>query len=178
MPFDGANFAFSDHKLLQAAVFASGQRPIDPMLLDRHKTEQIRLNPASWAYRHQQAVALAQVAVLLASVGVFVVLLSAHAVPWGFVIGLAMFTVGSSLLFLPVKGPARWRERETADLTDVPAVIRRSAEQLRQRLPGVGFVVGELFQERVRLDPYLIAEYGSARVVLGIWEGDRIIACA
>jgi hypothetical protein len=178
MPFDGANFALLESEGLQAAVYASGLRPVDPCFVDRHKAEQIRRHPASWAYRHQQAVALAQVAVLLASVGLFVVLLSAHEVPWGFVAGLALFGLGSSALFLPVKGPALWRERETVDLSDVPAEIRQSAEQLRDRLPGVGFVFGELYQEQVRLDPYLVAEYGAARVVLGIWDGDRIIACA
>lgn len=178
MPFDGTNFALSEHDLLDSAVYESGLNPIDRRFLDRHKAEQIRRHPPGWAYRHQQAFALAQVAVLLASVGLFVVLLSAHEVPFGFVAGLAMFGLGSSALFFPVKGPARWRERPTEDLNEVPAVIRRSAEQLQRRLPGVGFVVGELYQERVRLDPYLVAEYGSARVVLGIWDGDQVIACA
>ncbi|HEY2540691.1 MAG TPA: hypothetical protein VGI28_14535 [Stellaceae bacterium] len=178
MPFDGASFARSEHDVLETAVYASGLRPIDPRFLDCHKAEQVRRNPASWAYRHQQVVALAQVAVLLASVGLFVVMLSAHEVPWGFVAGLAMFALGSAALFLPVKGPALWRERETADLSVVPAVIRQSAEQLQHRLPGVGFVLGELYQEKVRLDPYLVAQYCGSRVVLGIWDGDRVVACA
>ena len=178
MPFDGANFALCERDVLESAIYRSGLRPIEPSVLDRHKVEQIRRNPASWAYRHQQAVAAAQVAVLLASVGLFVALLSAHEVPWGFVAGLAMFGLGSAALFLPVKGPALWRERETEDLHEVPAVIRESAELLQRRLPGVGFVVGELYQEQIRLDPYLVAEYGSGRVVLGIWDGDQVIACA
>lgn len=178
MPFDGAHFALSKDDELESMVYRSGLNPIDRRFLDRHKAEQIRRHPASWAYRHQQAVALAQVAVLLGSVGLFVVLLSAHEVPWGFVAGLAMFGLGSSALFFPVKGPARWRERDTEDLRDVPEVIRNTAERLQRRLPGVGFVVGELYQEQIRLDPYLVAEYGNARVVLGIWDGDQVIACA
>jgi hypothetical protein len=178
MPFDGANFALSPHDRLDIAVCRSGLRPIDPRFLDRHKAEQIFLHPASWAYRHQQAMALAQVAVLLASVGAFVVLLSAHQAPWGFVAGLAMFGLGSSALFFPVRGPARWRERLTEDLAEVPEVIREQAQRLRRGLPSVDFVVGELYQEQVRLDPYLLAEYGAAQVVLGIWDGDKVIACA
>lgn len=178
MPFDGANFALSKTDVLESAIYASGLRPIEPSFLDQHKAEQIRRNPASWAYRHQQAVASAQVMVLLGSVGLFVILLSAHQVSWGFVAGLAMFGLGSSALFLPVKGPALWREREAEDLYEVPAVIREAAEQLQHRIPGVGFVVGELYQEQIRLDPYLVAEYGNARVVLGIWDGDKVIACA
>lgn len=159
-------------------MLASRLNPIDPAFLTRHKMEQIRRNPAGWAYRHQQAVALAQVAVLLGSVSLFIMLLSLHQVPWGFVAGATMFTVGSSMLFLPAKGPAQWRERAGDDLSDMPPIIREAAERLERHLPSVRFVVGELFQERVKLDPYLIAEYGNARVVLGIWDGDEVIACA
>jgi hypothetical protein len=178
MPFDGAHFTLSAHDRLETAVYRSGLRPIDPGFLNRHKAEQIRRHPASWAYRHQHAVALAQVAVLLASVGAFVVLLSAHQAPWGFVAGLMMFGFGSSALFFPVKGPARWRERRVEDLAEVPAAIRERAKRLQRHLPGIDFVVGELYQERIRLDPYLVAEYGATRVVLGIWDGDNVIAGA
>jgi hypothetical protein len=178
MPFDGATLAFSAQDVLEQAMYASGLDPVPPGLLERHKAEQIRCHPAGWAYRHQQTIALTQVAVLLASVGLFVVMLSAHEVPWGLSGGLAMFGLASSVLFFPIKGPAEWRERTSDELRQVPPAIRESAELLRQRLPGVGFVVGELFQDRIRLDPYLVAEYGEARVVLGIWDGDQVIACA
>jgi hypothetical protein len=178
MPFDGVNLALSAQEVLQSAMSACRLEPIDPCLLDRHKAEQIRRNPASWPYRHQLATALAQAAVLLASVGLFVGLLSAHQVIWGFAAGLAMFGLGSAMLAVPFKGPAQWRERVADDLNELPSAIRECAEQLQQRLPGVGFVVGELFQERVRLDPYLVAEYGNARAVLGIWDGDKVIAGA
>jgi hypothetical protein len=178
MPFDGATLAFSAQDVLELAMSASGLEPVAPGVLERHKAEQIRRNPAGWAFRHQQAIALAQVAVLLASVGLFVVMLSAHEVPWGFTASLAMFALASSVLFFPVKGPAQWRERASEDLREVPPLIRESAETLQRRLPAVGFVVGELFQDRIRLDPYLLAEYGGARVVLGIWDGDEVIACA
>ncbi len=178
MPFDGATFTLSPQDVLEGALSASGRAAVDPHILYRHKAEQVQRHPAGWAYRHQQAVALAQVAVLLASIAVFVSLLSAHQVPWGFVGGLAMFALGSSLLFVPVKGAAHWRERPIEDLRDVPAPIRRAAEDLRRRVPGVDFIVGELYQERIKLDPYLVAEYRRGRVVLGIWDGERVIACA
>jgi hypothetical protein len=178
MPFDGATFVLSEQDVLESAMSASGLEPVDPCFLYRHKAEQIRLHPPGWAYRHQQAVALAQVAVLLASVGLFVVLLSAHLIPSGVGAGLAMFGLGSSALFLPVKGPARWRERATDDPREAPPAIREAALRLQRRLPEIGFVVGELFQDRIRLDPYLVAKYGNARVVLGIWDGHEVIACA
>ncbi len=185
MPFDGASFVLLRHDVsqlrrdrLQSAMCASGLKPVDVAFLAWHKAEQIRRNPAGWAYRHQQVVALAQVAVLLASVSLFVALLSLHQVPSGFVCGVTMFALGSSVLFFPVKGPAEWRERRINDFSAVPPAIREAAERLESRLPSVGFVVGELFQEKVKLDPYLVAEYGNARVVLGIWDGDKVIACA
>jgi hypothetical protein len=178
MPFDGVSFKYSPQDVLEEALSASGLEAIEPCCLYRHQAEQVRRHPPGWAWRHQQMVALAQAVVLLASVGLAVILLSTHEVPWGLVGGLAMFAAGSWLLFIPVKGPARWRERRIEDLRDVPAPIRNAAEELRRRVPRVGFVVGELYQERVRLDPYLVAEYGSARAVLGIWDDDQIIACA
>lgn len=178
MPFEGATLAFSAQDVLESAMSASGLEAVEPGFLERHKAEQIRRHPAGWAFRHQQAIALAQVAVLLASVGLFVVMLSAHEVPWGFAAGLTMFALASSVLFFPIKGPAQWRERASEDLREVPPMIRESAEILQRRLPGVGFVVGELFQDQIRLDPYLVAEYGGARAVLGVWDGDEVIACA
>lgn len=178
MPFDGANFSLSTQDVLDAAMAASGLEAIDPSVLDRHMADQLRRHPASWAYRNQQPIALAQVAVLLASVGLFVGLLSSHQIAWGIAAGLLMFGFATSPLFLAVKGPAIWRERMAADLRDAPAVVRDAAARLQRRLPGVGFIEGELYQERVRLDPYLVAEYGDARVVLAIWDDGRVIACA
>jgi hypothetical protein len=178
MPFDSATFRYSAQDVLDEAMLATGLQAVDPYLLYRHKAEQVRRHPPGWAYRHQQTVALMQVGILLASMALFVILLSTHRMPWGLLGGLAMLAAGSSWLFVPVKGPARWRERAIDDLSDLPAAIRKAAEALRQRVPRAGFVIGVLYQERVRLDPYLVAEYGSARIVLGIWDGDEIIACA
>lgn len=178
MPFDGANFSLSTQDLLDDAMAASGLEAIDPRRLDRHMADQLRRHPASWAYRNQQPIALAQVAVLLASVGLFVGLLSSHQTAWGVAAGLLMFGFATSPLFLSIKGPAVWRERPAADLRDAPAAVREAAARLQRRLPGVGLVEGELFQDRVRLDPYLVAEYGDARVVLAIWDGDWVIVCA
>lgn len=178
MPFDGANFSLSSQDLLEAAATASGLQAIDRHLLDRHVADQLRRHPASWAYRNQQPIALAQVALLLVSVGLFVGLLSAHQIAWGAAAGLLMFGFTTSPLFFSIKGPAVWRERPAADLREAPAAVREAAARLQRRLPGVGFVEGELFQDRVRLDPYLVAEYRGARIVLAIWDGDKVIACA
>ena len=61
-------------------------------------------------------------------------------------------------------------------LDTVHPKIRQSAACLQEWLPGLSFKLGELVQDRVVLDPYLIAEYRDEWAVLGIWDGQRIIA--
>jgi hypothetical protein len=39
-------------------------------------------------------------------------------------------------------------------------------------------ILGELLQQQVVLDPYLLIVYGNERICLGIWDGRRIIAAA
>ncbi len=56
--------------------------------------------------------------------------------------------------------------------------VRDVAQRLKTNLPNVGLVLGELYQDRTRPDPYLVAEYRGARIVLGIWEDERLILCA
>lgn len=178
MPFDGASFALRAPDVLESAISASGLEPIDPRLVDRHKAEQIRLHPASWVYRHLQAIEFAQVAALVIGVVAFVALFSADQIGWGSAAGLVAFGLGIGPMLFPIQGPAQWRERAAGDLREVPAPIREAARILQSRVPDVRFVVGELFQDRIRLDPYLVAEYGSSRTILGIWDGNDVIACA
>ena len=77
---------------------------------------------------------------------------------------------------VPVRGPAVWRERTIHDLSVTHPAIRRAAGRLQEHLPEVSFRLGELIQDRTTLDPYLVAEYRNQRVVLGIWDGERLIA--
>ncbi len=178
MPFDGANLVLSAQEVLDSALSADGLEPVEPRLLARHMAEQVRRHPAGWAYRHQRAAELAQVAVLMAGVVAFIALFAANRVSWGSAAALTAFALGLLPLLAPVKGPARWRERSIDDLHEVPAMIREPALRLQGRLPEVSFVVGELYQDRIKLDPYLLAEYRDARAILGIWDGNRLIARA
>jgi hypothetical protein len=148
-----------------------------PPFFLRHKALEVRRHPAGWAYRHRRAVALAQVAVLLTAIAGFLAFFSIGRIGSGGTAGIAGAVLGFAPLFVVGRGPARWRERGIADLSEGPAAIRVPALELQQRLPEVGFRIGELYQDRVRLDPYLVAEYGPARLVLGIWDGDAITAC-
>ena len=159
-------------------MLASGLEPVDPRLLDRHKAEQIRQHPASWAFRHLQAIEFAQVATLASGVIAFVVLFSADRIGWGSAAGLVALAVGIVPMLFPIRGPSQWRERIVDDLEEVPVEIRECAHILKNEIPETRFVVGQLYQDRIRLDPYLIAECGSSRVVLGIWDGEDVIACA
>lgn len=178
MPFDGASFALRAPDLFEAALAASGLKPIDQHVLTRHKAEQIRRHPPSWAFRHLQTVEFCQVAALVVGVVAFVALFSADRIGWGSAAGLTAFAVGIVPMLFPIRAPAQWRERSIDDLDEVPPAIRDAARMLRDQAPETRFIVGELFQERIRLDPYLIAEYGSSRAVIGIWDGDAVIACA
>jgi hypothetical protein len=176
MPFDSANFVLSPEEVLQAALSTSGLKPVEPRVLALHMSAEVRRHPPGLAYRHQRVVELVQVAVLVTGVVLFVGLFSADHVGWGAVAALAAFGSGILPMLVPTKGPARWRERVVEDLHDVPAPIRDPALRLRRQIPEVNFVVGELYQDRIRLDPYLLVEYGDARAIVGIWDGDRVIA--
>jgi hypothetical protein len=178
MPFDGANRASTAQELLEAAMSAGGLRLIDPSILDDYKAEQVRRHSPSWIYRHRGGVQLAQAVALMAGLVSFITLFSSDRYAWG--LGVAMLTFGLAVapMLVPVRGPARWKIRVDVDFRTLPAEIRDAALRLQAQLPGVGFRLGELFQDRVNLDPYLIADYRGAQAVLGIWEGERVIACA
>ena len=179
MPFDGANFARSRRSRLDDAMSAAQLEIIAPTYLDAYKADQIRRHPPGWTYRHMPMLRLGQVVVLV--VGILPVLTLSYAgfPSWSLEIGL----VATLMLFLapmlvPPKGPAEWLEHPTADLDNVHPAIRDRALRLMEKLPDVRFRIGELYQDRINLDPYLIAEYHGARVLLGIWDDEGVIAAA
>src|SRR5262249_42052567 len=96
------------------------------------------------------------------------------------VIGLVLAVMLAGVVLahstIPVRGPAVWQERAINNLDSVHAAVRVSAQRLQERLPGVRFRLGELIQDRVTLDPYLLVEYGTERAVLGIWDEDGLIS--
>jgi hypothetical protein len=92
---------------------------------------------------------------------------------------IACIAVASALALMPLllssAGPARWEETHDPDLSLVHPEVRDAALRLKANFPQARFVLGELYQERTRLDPYLVAEYRGARVLLGIWGAERLI---
>ena len=176
MPFDFVRT--SQHDALDAALARIGLAPVASETLESHKAEQIRLHPCSWMYRHSVAVQLGRSFVLIGALVGFVLLTAAGFPACGLWLAVALAVAVALSIALPVRGAAAWRERPDRDLVLVHPVIRDQALRLRQELPEIRFVIGELYQDRVRLDPYLLAELGGRRVVLGIWDEDRLIADA
>lgn len=171
MPFDGVR----SPQVLEFALEASGLKLLDPGLLERHKLAELQRNPPSWLYRHstftQMSYALGLVAGLTSAI-----LLSAAGLPGtGSAVTAATFVLLVLPLVIPIHGPARWEEHLDQDLLSVHPEIRAGALRLKRELPGIDFRVGELFQDRVKLDPYLVADYRGTRILLGIWDGDRVI---
>ncbi len=79
-----------------------------------------------------------------------------------------------------LRAGSHWEERDvsTAFLADVPEPIARVARLLHDDVPGARLILGELKREETVLDPYLLIEHDGECVCLGIWENDRVIACA
>jgi hypothetical protein len=177
MPFDGSTLTLPPQTLL-AAAWSAGLIPVPAEVLERHKALQLAEHRSSWFFRHRAVLQILQGGVLLAGLGAFYVLGIAGHVGWAMVVAAAALTMAFGTMVLPVRGPALWTERETVDLTVAPPAVARAAQLLKQQLPDAGFVVGELFQDRVRLDPYLVAEHRGARIVLGIWDGETVIESA
>jgi hypothetical protein len=176
MPFDGRTAALTIPNTLAAALTQSGIKPIGSHVLDAHKAEELRRHPACWFYRHRVAVQIATLVLLIAVlVGVLALASLEHPVV-GFAAAVILLGAVIAQSALPVRGPALWQERTIHDLGTVHPLLRDSARRLRRRLPSVSFTLGELIQDRITLDPYLIAAYGEDRAVLGIWDGDTLIA--
>jgi hypothetical protein len=177
MPFDGSTLTPPPRTLL-AAAWSARLTPVPAAVLDRHKALQLREHRPSWLFRHRVALQILQAGVLLAGIAGFYLLGMGGEAAWGTVISLAALVTAFGSMALAVRGPALWKEREAIDLAIAPPAVAHAARRLAEELPETRFVVGELFQDRVRLDPYLVAEYRGARIVLGIWDGEKVIASA
>lgn len=185
MPFDSLTLRPLDllpvappNTTLEVAAARAGLERLDLALLERHKAAEIQCHAPGWVYRHrgalQPAFGLAVVACSLCFV-----LLEARG------LAFAAAAIGASLLGMialamlkTMRGPAHWEERSAPDLSEVHPQIADAARRLRAQHPDVEFRLGELFQDRVMLDPYLVAVAGNEQLLLGIWNGPAIILCA
>jgi hypothetical protein len=77
---------------------------------------------------------------------------------------------------------SHWEERWVAGAwlrgLGVPEPIAAIALSLHRETPGSSLILGELIEDEVVLDPYLLLERDGEIVCLGIWDEGCIIACA
>lgn len=174
MPFD----ALPVHQRSLADTIARcGITPIPMAELRAYKAEQLTKHPASRLFPYVQ---MLRWGFLTLCVGCLVWLSKFHGGEWVWplsgLIGLLGLIFADKVRF---KGPAYWTEYHIYDNhRSVPPDIQRLAEQVVSDLPSASIVIGILAQNRIVLDPYLVATYGDERVCLGIWDENRIIRIA
>jgi hypothetical protein len=180
MPFDGLRNATLAERLTWMGI-----TPVPDDVLERHKVEEAAKHPdqeglliqlvsgislmGGAAVSTSAIVAHGNVTVVDVVSGIFLAVPVAIVLIMGIMLPLAMFGVR-------VKGPAAWRENYFHGQF-VPASILALAREARQ-IYGSRLIIGELIQDRVLLDPYLILCVGSERACLGIWDGETVIAIA
>ena len=185
MPFD-ALLAPPRARPLAEVLDDIGARPVPLESLAAHKRAQLeRFAPSFW-HQHQTWLPvglIGSVFCMAMSGGVTNGMMPGSLVPsW-----LSLFWLGVMALLIVfgvfrVSAGARWVERcvDPAMLIElgVPLAIARLARDLHDEAPASALILGELLQEEVVLDPYLLVECCGERICLGIWDGRRIIAAA
>ena len=186
MPFD-ALVAPAPQKLLAEEVADCGVLPVSPATLVEHQQAQLeRFAPSFW-YRHQALLPAA----LLGSVGgmAFSGGLAQRVADGGSPLScwLTLSWMGVIMLLLGagvfrVRAGSHWEERWVPAVwlkgLGVPEPIAALARDLNRNIPGAALVLGELVEDHVVLDPYLVLERDGERVCLGIWDDSGIIAVA
>ncbi|HKT19682.1 MAG TPA: hypothetical protein VJR47_16650 [Stellaceae bacterium] len=183
MPFDAIMLRSPAPNLpglppLEAAAARAGLKRFDLALLERHKSLELGRHPPSWGYRYRGLLRLAFGLVLVAG-GLGFIELAAHGSPLaGIGMAICLIALLAFVQSKKMRGPAHWQERPAPALAGVHPRIAHEARRLRAELPEVEFRLGELVQDRVLLDPYLVAIKGDERLLLGIWNGTTVLVCA
>ena len=185
MPFD-ALVAPSPTLPLSVILEARGITPVSQDVLAAHQQAQLEKFAPSFWYRHQALLPLAllgSVGGMAASSGLAHRLDGASGLPSWLTLGwMAVICLLIGAGVFRVRAGSHWEERwiPVAWLDDlrVPEPIARLARDLQTTVPGSALILGELIEDRVVLDPYLLLERDGELACLGIWDGDRIIACA
>jgi hypothetical protein len=184
MPFDGLTFRslallpLTPDTTLETAAARAGLKHLDFALLERHKAAEIERHEPGWLYRHRGALQPAfGLAVVACSLGFVVLEARGLGVAAG-ALGVVLLAMVALAMLKTMRGPARWEERSAPDLSEVHPQIADAARRLRKQRPDVELRLGELFQDRVMLDPYLVAVAGDEQLLLGIWDGATVILSA
>lgn len=159
--------------------------PIPNEVLERHKAAECEKHPATWWYRHQIVTRLMLLGCLGGSsmfIGMAMNLrmmgASDHAVIPAILGWMSLVCLVTMLFGVKMLAPARWEERYGIGMTRMPRELKLLVYEARQQIPDSKVVIGILKQHEIVLDPYVVLERGTERMVLGIWDGDQIIAIA
>jgi len=186
VPFD-ALIAPPEPRTLVQTLDDRGVVPIGRADLAAHKQAQLaRFQPSFW-HRHEAWLPIA----LVGSVGCMA---ASGGLTHGIAAGAPLLTWTPTLIWLSsfallivfgvfrVRAGAYWHERNVPieDLArlEVPDAIAATARALHRDLPGSELILGELIEEQVVLDPYLLLVCDDQRACLGIWDEQGVIACA
>ena len=185
MPFDALLVPVRP-RLLSEVLDDHSITPVAWQRLAEHKQVQLaKFTPSFW-YQHQTWLPVG----LLGSVGCMAASggLANGALPGAMLpswLTLAWMCVIALLIMFGVfrvHAGSYWEERWVPGGAlgglGVPESIAAMARALHRDLPGSTLILGELMQEEVMLDPYLLLECDGERVCLGIWDGAQIIASA
>lgn len=185
MPFDALLISV-EPRPLAAVLEEHGLSPVPLELLAAHKRAQLdRFAPSFW-HHHQTWLPIGlvgSVGCMAASGGLANSLLPGSLLPSWLSLGW-LSVIGLLILFgvFRVSAGASWQERSVAPellgQVGVPPEIARLARIVCRNVPDAALILGELVQEEVVLDPYLLLQADGRRICLGIWDGATILAAA
>lgn len=185
MPFD-ALVAPAPQKLLDEELADHGIIPVSLVTLTAHQQAQLeRFAPSFW-YRHQAllpAALLGSVGGMAFSGGVAQRVVDGSPLSCWLTLswmGVIMLLLGAGVF--RVRAGSHWEERWVSAVwlkeLGVPEPIAALARDLNRSIPGAMLILGELIEDHVVLDPYLVLERDGERVCLGIWDDAGIVALA
>jgi hypothetical protein len=183
MPLD----ALSGHGCPGSLAISLAQRdirPVDWNTLAAHKQAQLeKFGPSFW-YRHHGSLRFT----LIGCIGLMALTAGAAnslTQPVSLWIAMAWMYLVAALIVggvLRVRAGSHWEERwvpiDRLETSGVPEPIAAMARSIHRKVPGSTVILGELVQESVVLDPYLLLVRGEERVCLGLWDDTGIIASA
>jgi hypothetical protein len=184
MPFDALLAPLQPNTLAQAL----DERRIVPIgwaSLAAHKQAQLARHHPSFWLRHEAWLPIALVGSVgcMAASGGLTHQIAAATSPLSWtptLIWLGCFALLIVFGVFRVQAGAYWQERivpvEDLDNLGVPPEIAVTARTLQHEVPGSALILGELIQQEVVLDPYLILACNTEMACLGIWDEAGIIA--
>ena len=186
MPFD-ALIAPPPPKTLAQALDDHGIVPVGWNTLGAHKQAQLAAFQPSFWQRHEAWLPIA----LVGSIGCMA---ASGGLTHRIEAGISLLSWTPTLIWLGcfallivfgvfrVRAGASRQERvvQVEDLAalGVPEGIAGAARALHRAVDGAELILGELIQEEVVLDPYLMLVCNDQMVCLGIWDEARVIASA